>query len=59
MKILKIFGIVVGIHLFALILIFANPGCSSTTKPTPSTGAAPSKQDAAPVVGTTPAPGVA
>ena len=31
MKILKIFGIVVGIHLFALILIFANPGCSSTT----------------------------
>jgi LysM repeat protein len=36
MKILKIFGIVVGIHLFALILIFANPGCSSTTKPPPS-----------------------
>lgn len=33
MKILKIFGIVVGIHVFALILIFANPGCSSTTKP--------------------------
>ncbi len=37
MKILKIFGIVVGIHIFALILIFANPGCSSTTKPPPST----------------------
>jgi LysM repeat protein len=35
MKILKIFGIVVGIHVFALILIFANPGCSSTTKPPP------------------------
>jgi len=35
MKILKIFGVVVGIHLFALILIFANPGCSST-KPLPS-----------------------
>lgn len=33
MKILKIFGIVVGIHVFALILIFANPGCSSSTKP--------------------------
>jgi LysM repeat protein len=33
MKILKIFGVVVGIHIFALILIFANPGCSSTTKP--------------------------
>src|SRR3954471_10891085 len=36
MKILKIFGIVVGIHVFALILIFANPGCSSTTKPSPA-----------------------
>lgn len=38
MKILKIFGIVVGIHLFALILIFANPGCSSTAKTPPSPG---------------------
>lgn len=36
MKILKIFGVVVGIHLFALILIFANPGCSSTTKTKPT-----------------------
>ena len=36
MKILKIFAIVVGIHVFALVLIFANPGCSSTTKPTPA-----------------------
>jgi LysM repeat protein len=35
MKILKIFGIVVGIHAFAFILIFANPGCSSTNKATP------------------------
>lgn len=33
MKILKIFGVVVGIHVFALMLIFANPGCSSTNKP--------------------------
>ncbi len=32
MKILKIFGIVVGIHVFALILIFANPGCSTLSK---------------------------
>lgn len=32
MKILKIFGIVVGIHVFALLLIFANPGCSSSGK---------------------------
>lgn len=36
MKILKIFGIVVGIHVFALVLIFANPGCSATSKPTPA-----------------------
>jgi LysM repeat protein len=36
MKILKIFGIVVGIHIVALILIFANPGCSSSTKSRPS-----------------------
>lgn len=36
MKILKIFGIVVGIHVFALILIFANPGCSAMTKSTPA-----------------------
>ena len=32
MKLLKIFGIVAGIHAFALILIFANPGCSSSTQ---------------------------
>lgn len=36
MKILKVFGIVVGIHVFALILIFANPGCSAMTKSTPA-----------------------
>lgn len=36
MKILKIFAIVVGIHVFALVLIFANPGCSSTAKPQPA-----------------------
>ena len=35
MKILKIFGFVVGIHVFALVLIFANPGCSTATKPAP------------------------
>ncbi len=35
MKIIKIFGLVVGIHLFALFLIFAVPGCSSTSRPTP------------------------
>lgn len=36
MKIMKVLGVVVGIHVFALILIFANPGCSSTSKPTPA-----------------------
>ena len=36
MKLLKVFGIVVGIHVFALILIFANPGCSSTAQPAPA-----------------------
>jgi LysM repeat protein len=36
MKILKIFGIVVGIHVFALVLIFANPGCSSSSKTPPA-----------------------
>lgn len=33
MKILKFSGIVLGVHLLALVLIFANPGCSSSTKP--------------------------
>src|SRR6185503_18273101 len=46
MKILKVFGIVVGIHVFALILIFANPGCSAMTKSTPSPADTVSKTDA-------------
>lgn len=51
MKILKVFGLVVGIHVFALILIFANPGCSSTTKPTPAdTRAKDATADATPSV---------
>lgn len=51
MKILKIFGIVVGIHVFALILIFANPGCSTTTKSTaaPSEPVARAEPAAAPI----------
>lgn len=36
MKILKVFGIVVGIHVLALVMIFANPGCSSSSKPAPT-----------------------
>lgn len=50
MKILKIFGVVVGIHVFALILIFANPGCSSTSKPTPAPSDTVAKTEAAPTV---------
>lgn len=56
MKILKIFGIVVGIHLFALILIFANPGCSSTTKSAPAPGETAAKTPA-PSVASAPASG--
>lgn len=58
MKILKIFGLVVGVHVFALILIFANPGCSSTTKPAPAPAATAPKPEPAPAVGVavTPAP---
>ena len=33
MKILRIFGVVVGVHALALMLIFVNPGCSSANKP--------------------------
>jgi LysM repeat protein len=51
MKILKIFGIVAGIHLFALVLIFANPGCSSSTKAKPSLAdTAPKTADAPKIV---------
>jgi len=46
MKILKIFGIVVGIHVFALILIFANPGCSAMTKTPPAPSETVVKNDA-------------
>ncbi len=59
MKILKIFGVVVGIHVFALALIFLNPGCSSTNKPAPSPDDTVAKTDNAPVPisSTTPMPG--
>jgi len=32
MKLLKLFGIVAGLHAAALVLIFANPGCSTTSR---------------------------
>jgi len=50
MKILKIFGIVVGVHVFALILIFANPGCSSSTKPKPKPADTAVQSEPSPVV---------
>jgi LysM repeat protein len=46
MKILKVFGLVVGIHVFALILIFANPGCSAMTKTAPAPADTVVKTDA-------------
>lgn len=49
MKILKVFGVVAGIHLFALLLIFANPGCSSTAKRPTAADTAP-KPAPAPVI---------
>ena len=36
MKILRVAGVVVGIHAFALLFLLANPGCSSASKPTPA-----------------------
>jgi LysM repeat protein len=45
MKLLKVFGLVVGIHVFALILIFANPGCSSTSQPPPTAADTVAKAD--------------
>jgi len=50
MKNLKLAGLVVGLHALALVLIFVNPGCSSTSKPTPvATDTAP-QPEAAPAV---------
>lgn len=60
MKILKVFGVVVGIHLFALVLIFANPGCTSTNKPIPTPMDTVTRAEAPPSVmvpsGNTPLP---
>ncbi|HND61921.1 MAG TPA: LysM peptidoglycan-binding domain-containing protein [Opitutaceae bacterium] len=48
MKLLKVFGAVVGVHVFALILIFANPGCSSASKPAPIPSDTVAKSEPAP-----------
>ncbi len=50
MKIMKVLGVVVGIHVFALILIFANPGCSSTSKPAPAPVDTVARADTSPAV---------
>jgi LysM repeat protein len=50
MKIMKVLGVVVGIHVFALILIFANPGCSATSKPSPAPVDIVAKADPTPSV---------
>ncbi len=55
MKILKIFGIVAGIHVLALLLIFANPGCSTAHKPAPVPSDTVAKDAAAPAAVTVPA----
>lgn len=46
MKILRIFGIVLAVHAFAFILIFANPGCSTKTKTAAAPAPAESRGDA-------------
>ena len=67
MKILKIFGIVAGVHAIALLLIFANPGCSKSSAETAAPAASPAAAPApapetaapaitAPVAGPEPAP---
>lgn len=59
MKILKIFGAVLAVHAVAFMLIFANPGCSSTSKPTPPAASAEAPAPAAmvtmPAIATAPA----
>lgn len=57
MKILKIFGIVVAIHAFAFVLIFANPGCSSTNKAAPVAAAPAAPPSPPPVVSVAPSGG--
>lgn len=50
MKIIKVLGVVAGIHVFALMLIFANPGCSSTSKPAPAPTDTIAKSEPAPAI---------
>ncbi len=57
MKIMKIFGIVMAIHAFAFVLIFANPGCSSTNKGAPVATAPTTAPSRPPVVSFAPSGG--
>ena len=50
MKIMKVLGVVAGIHGLAIMLIFANPGCSSTSKPTPAPIDTIAKSESAPAI---------
>jgi LysM repeat protein len=50
MKNLKIAGLVVGLHALALVLIFVNPGCSSTSKPAPVATEPAGRADAPPAI---------
>jgi len=54
MKILKILGIVAGLHAFALLLILANPGCSSASRPATAKDDPPAKPAAAPLAAAAP-----
>lgn len=49
MNILRIFSVVVGIHVCALVLIFANPGCSSPNRTAPSPSETVSQNDGSPI----------
>lgn len=55
MKILKVSGIVAGIHLLALIIIFVNPGCSSSTKQPQPADTVVKSDAASPIVAAVPA----
>ncbi len=47
---LRVFGAVVGIHVFAFLILLANPGCSSTGKPAPAPADTVAKNESSPTV---------
>jgi LysM repeat protein len=56
MKILKIFGVVVGIHVFFIISAFVIPGCSSASKSTPKPEETVARTEPPPSISVAPAP---